>query len=176
MDRAARELHPGAWWIWALGLAAAASVLTNPFLLLLEIAAAGFVVILRRSDQPWSQSFRIYLILGVVIVAIRVGFRIILGGGFVGPDDTVLLNLPSIPLPQWVLGIHLLGPVTAASVLAGLYDGLRLATTFMGLVADGRLNLKSLISHVTPFAEAASLFQLLDTRYEEAVQGVISFE
>lgn len=56
------------------------------------------------------------------------------------------------------------------------WDGLRLATTFMGLVADGRLDLKPLISHVTPFAKAASLFELLDTRYDQAVQTVISFE
>jgi threonine dehydrogenase-like Zn-dependent dehydrogenase len=56
------------------------------------------------------------------------------------------------------------------------WDGLRLATTFMGLVADGRLDLKPLISHVKPFAEAASLFELLDTRYDEAVQAVIAFE
>lgn len=55
------------------------------------------------------------------------------------------------------------------------WDGLRLAQTFMGLVADGRLNLLPLISHVTPFEEGASLFELLDTAPEQAVQGVIRF-
>ena len=56
------------------------------------------------------------------------------------------------------------------------WDSLRLATTFMGLIAEGRLNLKPLISHVAPFNEAASLFALLDTRPEEAIQAVIAFE
>jgi threonine dehydrogenase-like Zn-dependent dehydrogenase len=56
------------------------------------------------------------------------------------------------------------------------WDGLRLATTFMGLVADGRLDLRPLISHVAPFAEAASLFELLDTRHDEALQAVIAFD
>lgn len=55
------------------------------------------------------------------------------------------------------------------------WDGLRLAQTFMGLVADGRLNLAPLITHVTPFADAASLFTLLDRHPEEAIQGVIQF-
>ena len=32
--RLPRDLHPVAWWIWALGLAAAASFTTNPYLLL----------------------------------------------------------------------------------------------------------------------------------------------
>jgi threonine dehydrogenase-like Zn-dependent dehydrogenase len=56
------------------------------------------------------------------------------------------------------------------------WDGLRLATTFMGLVADGRLDLQPLITHVSPFVEAASLFELLDTRPHEVIQAVISFE
>jgi len=150
-ERIVRELHPGAWWIWALGLAAAASVLKNPFLLLLEIAIAGFVVVMRRSDQPWSQSFRIYLILGAVIVAVRVVFRILVGGGYVGPDDTVLLDLPRIPLPHWVLGIHLLGPVTGAAVLTGLYDGLRLATIVISVGAANALaNPKRLLKSLPP--------------------------
>ncbi|GAB7004607.1 CbiQ family ECF transporter T component [Nocardioides sp. AN3] len=125
MTRIARDLHPVAWWLWAIGLAAYASQTTNPWLLLMLIGAAAVVVSARRSDQPWAGSFRIYLIAGAVIVAIRVVFRILLGGAVGG---TVIVHLPQIPLPGWVLGITLLGPVTRESVLAGLYDGLRLAT------------------------------------------------
>ena len=33
LERLPRELHPVAWWIWALGLATAASRTTNPLLL-----------------------------------------------------------------------------------------------------------------------------------------------
>jgi len=132
-------------------MAAAASVLTNPYLLLLEIAVVAFVVMLRRADHPWSRSFRIYVVLGVVIVTIRVGFRILVGGGVVVPGDTVLLSLPEIPLPHWVLGIHLLGPVTAASVLAGLYDGLRLATIVICVGAANSLaNPKRLLKSLPP--------------------------
>lgn len=124
-DRLARDLHPIAWWLWAIGLAAYASRTTNPWLLLLLIGVAALVVSARRSDQPWARSFRLYVMAGVFIVLIRVVFRILLGGAYGG---TILLDLPEIPLPGWVLGITLLGPVTRESILAGLYDGLRLAT------------------------------------------------
>jgi energy-coupling factor transport system permease protein len=122
--RLARDLHPIAWWVWAIGMAAYASQTTNPWLLLLLIGVAALVVSARRSDQPWARSFRLYVWAGVVIVVIRVAFRILLGSGGYG---TVVLRLPEIPLPDWVLGITLLGPITRESLLAGLYDGLRLA-------------------------------------------------
>jgi len=41
VSRLPRALHPGAWWLWALGLAAAASRTTNPLLLALVVAVAG---------------------------------------------------------------------------------------------------------------------------------------
>jgi energy-coupling factor transport system permease protein len=134
--RIARDLHPIAWWLWAIGLAAYASQTTNPWLLLLLIGVAALVVSARRSDQPWAGSFRLYVMAGVFIVLIRVVFRILLGGGYGG---TVILDLPEIPLPDWVLGITLLGPVTRESVLAGLYDGLRLAAIVICIGAANSL-------------------------------------
>ncbi len=121
----ARDLHPVAWWAWAIGLAVVASSTTNPWLLLLIVAVAALVVAARRGDQPWAGSFRIYCALAVVIVVVRVAFRILFGGGEFG---VVLLRLPEVPLPDWALGVHLLGPLTRESLLFGLYDGLRLAT------------------------------------------------
>ena len=47
-----------------MGLAAAATGTTNPLLLLLIIGVAGLTVSLRRSDHPWSRSFRLYLVFG----------------------------------------------------------------------------------------------------------------
>ncbi|GAB2895924.1 CbiQ family ECF transporter T component [Streptomyces mayteni] len=129
LDRAVnplpRALHPGAWWLWALGLAIAASRTTNPVLLALVLAVAGYVVVRRRTDAPWALSFRMYLLFGAFIVVIRVLFRIVFGGG---QGDTVLFTLPEIPLPEAAAGIRLLGPVSAEEVLGGVYDGLQLAT------------------------------------------------
>ncbi|MDT0341114.1 CbiQ family ECF transporter T component [Streptomyces litchfieldiae] len=119
-----RALHPGAWWLWALGLAAAASRTTNPVLLALVLAVAGLVVVRRRTDAPWALSFRMYLLFGAVIVVMRVVFRVVFGGG---GGETVLVTLPEIPLPEAAAGIRLLGPVAAEEVLGGFYAGLQLA-------------------------------------------------
>lgn len=131
-----RDLHPAAWWVWALGLSVAASRTTNPWLLLTVIAVAGYVVVARRSEAPWAMSFRMYLILGAWIVVMRVVFRVIFGGG---EGSTIILSLPEIPLPAWAAGIRLFGDVSAESVLGGLYDGLRLATMVICLGAANAL-------------------------------------
>ncbi|MQA77512.1 MAG: energy-coupling factor transporter transmembrane protein EcfT [Streptosporangiales bacterium] len=124
--RLPRGLHPLAWWLWAIGLAAAASRTTNPLLLLLVAAVAALVVVARRGDSPWARAFRVYLTLGLVVIGIRVVFRILFGTSPAGADD-VVFRLPSIALPDWAAGIELGGPVHLAGMLAAGYDGLRLA-------------------------------------------------
>lgn len=119
-----RPLHPGAWWLWAIALSIVASRTTNPLLLGLIIGVAALVVIARREDAPWGRAFGLYLRIGLLIVALRVAFRILLGGD---SGSTVLFTLPQIPLPDWMAGVRLGGEVTAESVAAAAYDGLRLA-------------------------------------------------
>lgn len=111
------------------------------------MAAAAVVVAVRRSDQPWARSFRLYAWLAVAVVVIRVAFRIVFGGT---PGD-VLVDLPTIPLPEWVAGITLLGPVTREGLLAGLYDGLRLGGIILAVGAANALaNPKRLLKSVPP--------------------------
>jgi energy-coupling factor transport system permease protein len=135
-----------AWWVWALGVATAASQTTNPFVLMMLVAVTATVVALRRSEQPWGRSFRLYAWLGVTIVVIRVAFRVVFGGWVGGP---VLVDLPTVPLPHWVAGITLLGPVHAQALLAAAYDGLRLATIVVAVGAANSLaNPKRLLRSV----------------------------
>ena len=56
--RLPRALHPGAWWLWALGLATAASRTTNPVVLLLVVAVVAHVVAARRTEAPWAANTR----------------------------------------------------------------------------------------------------------------------
>jgi energy-coupling factor transport system permease protein len=144
--RLPRPLHPAAWWCWALGLAVAATRTTNPLLLALLLAVVGYVVVSRRGDAPWARGFHAYLLLGLAVVAIRVAYRIVLGGDF---GTHVLVRLPELPLPKAARGIRLGGPVTLESVLAAVYDGLRLATLLVcvgaaNVLADPRRLLKAL--------------------------------
>jgi len=125
-DRALpRWTHPGAWWVWALGLATAASRTTNPILLALIVAVAGWVVQRRRPDAPWSRSFAVFLRLGLVVIGIRVLFTAVLGTGV---GQHVILTLPEVPLPDWMAGVSLGGPVTAEELLLAVYEGMVLAT------------------------------------------------
>ena len=136
MTRLPRTLHPGAWWLWALGLAAAASRTTNPLLLALIVVVAGVVVANRRGDAPWAFAFRYYLWAGLFVVVSRVFFRVVFGGGY---GEVIVVTLPTVQLPEWAAGIRLFGPVAAEQVLGGLYDGMRLATMLICLGAANAL-------------------------------------
>lgn len=131
-----RPLHPFAWWLWAIILAVAANGTVNPLLLAGIIGVTCLVTFSRRGDNPWSRGFVVYLVLGAFVVVMRIAFRVLFGGGD-GP--TVLFRLPEVPLPWWVGGIRLLGPVSLESVLAGAYDGARLATIIICLGAANSL-------------------------------------
>jgi energy-coupling factor transport system permease protein len=118
-------LHAGAWWLWALGLATAASRTTNPLLLLLIVAVAGYVVAVRRTEAPWARSYGAFLRFGLVVIVIRLVFAVALGSPV--PGTTVLFRLPEVPLPHWARGVRVGGRVTAEGVLFATYDGLKLA-------------------------------------------------
>ncbi|MFC6598105.1 energy-coupling factor transporter transmembrane protein EcfT [Kitasatospora paranensis] len=145
-----RRLHPGAWWLWSLGLAAAATRTTNPLLLLLIAAVAGYVVAARRGDEPWSRSYGAFLRLGLVVLAIRMGFTVLLGSPV--PGTHVLLTLPRLPLPDWAQGVRIGGPISLESLLFTLYEGLRLAVLLVCLGAANALASPSRLLRALPGA------------------------
>ena len=131
-----RMLHPVAWWVWGVGLATAAAHTTNPWLLLLIVAVAGWVVMERR-EVGALDSFRPFLLIGLFAIALRVVLTIVLGNGV--PGQVVLVDLPQVRLPSWFAGLRLGGAVTLESVVAAAIDGLRLATTLACLGAANAL-------------------------------------
>ncbi|MDH6115739.1 energy-coupling factor transporter transmembrane protein EcfT [Kitasatospora sp. GAS204B] len=156
-----RQLHPGAWWLWALGLAAAATRTSNPLLLLLIIAVAGYVVAARRTEAPWSRSYGTFLRLGLAVLLLRLLFTVLLGSPIAGTHT--LLTLPQLPLPTWAQGVRIGGRVSLESLLFTLYDGLRLATL---LICVGAAN---------ALASPARLLRLLPgALYEVGVAVVVA--
>ncbi|WP_307835193.1 CbiQ family ECF transporter T component [Streptomyces adelaidensis] len=131
------RVHPLAWWFWALGLATAASRTTNPLLLALLIAVAGYVVATHRTDAPWARSYTAFVKLGLAVLLIRLAFAVVLGSPI--PGTHTLLTLPEVPLPDWARGIRLGGRVTAEGFLFALYDGLRLAALLICVGAANAL-------------------------------------
>ncbi|MFD1659951.1 CbiQ family ECF transporter T component [Streptomyces caeni] len=128
-------LHAGAWWLWALGLATAATRTTNPLLLGLLVAVSAYVVAARRTAAPWSRSYSAFARLGLAVLAVRLLFAVVLGSPL--PGTHTVLTLPEVPLPHWAQGIRIGGRVTAEALVFALYDGLRLATL---LVCVGAAN------------------------------------
>jgi energy-coupling factor transport system permease protein len=131
-----RWVHPGAWWVWAIGLATAASRTTNPIVLVLLICVAALVVAARRPDAPWSRSFVVFVKIGLLVIAIRMVFQVVFGQP---TGTTVLFTVPSVDLPEWLAGVRLGGPVTLESLVFAFLDGLRLATMLACLGAAASL-------------------------------------
>jgi energy-coupling factor transport system permease protein len=129
-----RELHPVAWWLWALGLAVAASRTTNPLLLAAVMIVVCVVAAARAPHRgAGHRGLRGYIVFAAVVIGVRIVFRVVLGGG---AGTHVLFRLPEVPLPA-SSGIRAGGPVTFENVLGAFYDGLRLATL---LVCFGAAN------------------------------------
>jgi energy-coupling factor transport system permease protein len=122
--RVPRNLHPGAWWLWALLLATAATRTTNPLLLALVVAVAGYVVAARRTDAPWSRAFRASLILGALVIGIRIVFEVLFG---VTDGAKVIVTLPTVPLPDWAAGVAIGGPVTVEGIVIGVCQAMQIA-------------------------------------------------
>ncbi|MFF1557131.1 energy-coupling factor transporter transmembrane protein EcfT [Streptomyces sp. NPDC058279] len=133
--RRGNALHAGAWWVWALGLATAASRTTNPLLLGLIVAVAGYVVAARRTAAPWARSYGAFLRLGLFVIGLRLLFSTLLGSPV--PGAHTLLTLPELALPAWAQGIRLGGRVSAEQLVFAFYDGAKLAAL---LVCVGAAN------------------------------------
>ncbi|MFE2376244.1 energy-coupling factor transporter transmembrane component T [Streptomyces sp. NPDC059398] len=130
-------LHAGAWWLWALGLATAASRTTNPLLLGLLVGVAGYVVAARRTDAPWARSYGTFVRLGLFVIGIRLLFSVVLGSPV--PGSHPLFTLPEVPLPHWAQGVRIGGRVTAEQLVFAAYDGAKLATLLICVGAANAL-------------------------------------
>jgi len=119
-----RALHPAGWWLWALGLALTCARTTNPLLIGLILAVAGLVVASCRAPTPWAGAYGSFLKIGLALVLLVLLVQVLLGPGGSG---SVLLRLPQAPLPSWLAGFHLGGPVRSGPLVEAAYHGLQVA-------------------------------------------------
>lgn len=170
-----RALHPLAWWGWAVGLAVAASMTTNPLLLALILAVVWVVVIARRSDSPWSRAFRIYVGLAVVIVVVRVVLHVLVGFKW---GTVEVLPLPRIALPSWAAGINVLGDVYLEGWLAAVMLGVQLGTLVIAIgaanaLANPKRLLRSLPNALHEVGTAVVVSVSVAPQLAESVQRVL---
>jgi energy-coupling factor transport system permease protein len=131
-----RDLHPVAWWGWAIGVAVAASLTTNPLILGLLFCAVWLVVAARRGSSPWARAFRLYVWLGVAVIVMRLVFHVLVGFKF---GEILVIRLPSVPLPDWAAGIQIGGTVWLEGLLGAACLGLRLAVLIVAVGAANAL-------------------------------------
>lgn len=127
-------------------MATAASRVTNPLLLLLIAAVVANVVVARRGDAPWARGLKSYFLIGLLIIAFRVVFRMLFDAQY---GSHILFRLPEIPTPNVTNGIELGGPVSAEGLLSALYEGMRLSALLLCIGAANVLaNPKRLLKAV----------------------------
>jgi energy-coupling factor transport system permease protein len=170
-----RALHPVAWWVWAIGLAVAASLTANPLLLALILAVVTLVVINRRSDSPWGRAFRLYVILGAFVVLSRLVLHLLVG---LKLGEHRLFWLPSVTLPVWAAGINLGGTVYLEGLLAAGVQGLRLGTMIVCIgaanaLANPKRLLRTLPGSLQEIGTAVIVSVTVAPQLAESVQRVL---
>jgi len=145
------KTNPATWWLLGLSLAITASLSANPLVLLTISIASMILVRVCRDQSPWAKSIKFYLQLATAVVVIRILFRIIFNLE-VEPADP-LFSLPALEVS---LGfgstLQLFGPISSASFMAAVTDGLRLATIILAIgMANSLANPRKLL-RVTPGA------------------------
>ena len=131
-----RSLHPFAWWAWGLGIAVTASQTPGTLALILLCIGAAMVVYSKKSDQPWAKAFAIGVRLGLIAFLIRMIIGVSLSVPI--PGNT-LFTLPTIPLPDWMAGIRIGGPVTSERLAITATEGLTFFTLILAISAASAL-------------------------------------
>ena len=121
-------VHPLVWWLWALLLAAFVIRTDNTLIATAVVCALTLVVLKLKSKSYWSGAFALSAKLAVSIIAIRIGFAILIG---VPMPGTVLFQIPEITLPSWMVGIRIGGPVTSQRLTTAVTEALMIATLIL---------------------------------------------
>ena len=118
-------MHPLAWWLWSALLATTLVRLHIAWLTVAAIVAIALLVKFLKSDGPWSDSFNWALKLAFAVIIFRVFIGVIIG---VPVPGHTLFTIPNIPLPDWMAGITLGGPVTWERVSSTVIESLNIAS------------------------------------------------
>lgn len=97
----------------------------NQFLNLGVIGLLAILVYLFKSEGPWSESFNWTVKLILFVIAFRVLIGVVIG---VPVPGHTLFSLPQIPLPKWMAGITLGGPVTWERISSTIVESVNIAT------------------------------------------------
>jgi energy-coupling factor transport system permease protein len=122
--------------------------LDNYLISIAAVLSVALIVKSFKSDGPWAGSFNFALKLALAIIAFRVLIGIVIG---VPVPGTNLFTLPIVPLPDWMAGIRLGGPVTWERVSSTILESFDIAIIILLFGAATSLtNPRSLIRSFPP--------------------------
>lgn len=98
--------------------------------------------------------------------------RVVVGGFFQGPATPVVLGNEFHHNRVSIIGSQISG---VAPALQHRWNELRMSTTVLELIRDGRIDVGSLITHTIPADQAAEAFEMLDTSPQSALQVVLDY-
>lgn len=113
-----QRIDARAWVIWLASSLAVLFLIDHPIVDLVVILAAGLVAASARGSSP----FRNFLILGVVMLAVRTGLFALTGH----TGKTTLFATPTLQLPGLLGGATLGGRVTAEVLLSSIAEAIRI--------------------------------------------------
>lgn len=132
-----RSLHPLVWWVWAGSLAVGIARASSVLLALVVVGAVAVIVHLKSEDAPWAKSFQWSLKIGLWVIAIRTITGVLIGTPIPG---RILFSLPVVPLPSWMAGIRIGGPVTLERLTLTAHEGILMAAIIALLGAAASLS------------------------------------
>lgn len=146
-------LNPAVTWLGALALAFLASS-SSSLAWLLVFCAIPLLAIGWRVRSSQIRFPRLFLIMAILVILVRIGFRIIFGQS---DPSAAGWSLPAFNLNLGPLGeLHLFGFLSVATLISGLTDGLRLASIILAIgMASTLVNARTLLRY-TP----AALYEL----------------
>lgn len=139
-------LHPSSWIAWLTAITVFAFVITNP---LYVVLALGAVIVVHQSfppeHSPVGGAVRLFIMLGLVLLALRIVFVALLPN----PGTTVLFTVPQVTTPSWLGGLRLGGTINAEVVVGAASEGSRLVLVLAAFgVFNARADLSGLLRTV----------------------------
>jgi energy-coupling factor transport system permease protein len=137
----------------------AASLTHSSVLLAFYCALEVAAIVLFATPANRAGGLRIYGIMALALVGLRLIFRVLFNTPYIGTDA---LNLPLVSMKILGSSVSFLGPVAYASLGQGLEDGLRLAAIILGVamansIANPRRLLRLAPSALYEFATAVAV-------------------
>ena len=146
--RASKEsFHPLFWWLWALTLLVILLLSDSALTSIAISVGAVALVLMKRSDTHWYQSFRWSLRLAALAFTLRMAIGVIIG---VPMPGQVLFTIPSIKLPDLFVGIRLGGDVTSQRLSTAFDEATLLVALILIFAAASALSNPNELLRVLP--------------------------